>query len=164
MKLHIANFYDAPRNTAVAGEDIAMGAVIAISNVSGARTAMQLTDDDEDLLLPGMYGIAYKVSVESLQVSETLYGVPVDWGSRVVAISEGDLIVQVGRTAIVEYEPSLLHASLDPARAGTLPVVGETLGIKGGLFCKANVTDAIVAPVIGRVFDVLSGKVRVELV
>jgi len=165
MKLHIANFYDAPRHTAVAGEDIALGAVIKISAATnGERKALTVGDSDAAELVAGKYGVAAKVSVDQLQVSESLYGVPTEWGSRVVAIKSGDAIVQVAKGAIIEYDPSLLHDSLNPIAAGNLPVVGEALAIKGGKFCKANVSGAITSPVVGRVFDVLGGKVRIELV
>jgi|NOAtaT_7_FD_contig_51_2529103_length_2017_multi_5_in_0_out_0_2 uncharacterized protein with ACT and thioredoxin-like domain len=165
MKLHIANFYDAPRHTAVAGEDIALGAVIKISaNAAGERKALTVGDSDSAELVDGKWGVAAKVSVDQLQVSESLFGVPTEWGSRVVAIKSGDAIVQVAKGAIIEYDPSLLHTSLNPAASGALPVVGEALAIKGGKFCKANVSGAITSPVVGRVFDVLGGKVRIELV
>lgn len=165
MKLHIANFYDAPRHTAVAGEDIALGAVIKISAAtSGERKAMQLTDADSAQLVKGKYGVALKVSADQYQVSEVVSGVPTEWGSRVVAIKSGDYIVQVAPGAILEYDPSLLHSSLDPANGGALPAVGDALGVKGGKFCTAGTASAITSPVIGRVFDVLGGKVRIELV
>lgn len=166
MKLHIANLYDAPRLTAVAGEAIAIGAVIKITgaNADGERLAMTVADADSALLVKGNYGVAVKVSADDLQVSESLYGVPTEWGSRVVAIASGDAIAQVGPGAIIEYDPSLLHNSLNPAASGALPAVGEALAIKGGKFCKANVASAITSPVVGRVFDVLGGKVRIELV
>lgn len=165
MKLHIANFYDAPRHTAFAGEAIALGAVIKIDQgAAGERRALQLTDADSAQLVAGKYGVAVKVSADDLQVSESLYGVPSEWGSRIVAISSGDAIVQVGKGAIIEYDPSLLHASLDPANGGALPTVGTALAVKGGKFCTAATASAITSPVVGRVFDVLGGKVRIELV
>lgn len=165
MKLHIANFYDAPRHTAFAGEDIDLGAVIKISaSAAGERMAMQVTDSDSAELVAGKYGVAVKVSVDQLQVSETLYGVPAEWGSRVVEIKSGDAIVQVGKGAIIEYDPSLLHDSLNPAEGGTLPAIGAALGVKGGKFSTAATSGAIASPVVGRVFDVLGGKVRIELV
>jgi hypothetical protein len=165
MKLHIANFMDATRHTAVAGEDIALGAVIKIgTNAAGERLALTVADADAALLVAGKYGVAFKVSVDQLQVTESLYGVPSEWGSRVVAIKSGDAIVQAAPGAIIEYDPTLLHDSLNPAASGALPIVGEALAIKGGKFCKANVASAITSPVVGRVFDVLGGKVRIELV
>jgi hypothetical protein len=165
MKLHIANFYDAPRHTVLAGQDIAVGAVILVGpGANGMREAVQCTDADEDLLVKGNYGIAFKVSVNPLQVSEVLYGVPLEWGSRMTVINEGDLIGQAAPGAILQYDPSLLHASLDPARGGVLPAVGDALAIKGGLPARANVTDAITEPVVLRCFDVLAGNVRIELV
>jgi hypothetical protein len=166
MKLHIANFYDAPRHTVFAGEDIAVGAVIKLEQGAnaGVRRARQVTDADAALLVKGNYGIAVKVSVNPLQVAKVEYGVPLEWGSRVEAIRTGDYIIQAAPGSILEYDLSLLHSSLDPARAGTLPQVGHALAIKDGLLCRNNVASAITTPVIARVFDMIGGKVRVELV
>jgi hypothetical protein len=164
MLLHIANFYDAPRRTAIAGEAIPLGAVIKLDNAAGERTALVVDDADAAILLPGTYGVAMKVSNQALQVSSS-DGVPADFGTRLTAIATGDAIMEIGRGAIIEYDPSLLHASLDAARSGVAPVAGDALGVKDGLFCKADVVSAIISPVIGRVFEVLgNGKVRVELV
>lgn len=165
MKLHIANFYDAPRHTAIAGAAVDLGAVIKIDQgPAGERRALQVTDADSALLVKGNYGVAVKVSADQLQVSEVVSGVPSDWGSRIVAIASGDAIVQVGPGAIIEYDPSLLHSSLNPSAGGALPTVGTALGLKGGKFCTTGTASAITSPVVGRVFDVLGGKVRIELV
>ena len=165
MKLHIANFYDAPRHTAFAGEDIDVGAVIKISaGPAGERLAHQVTDADAAQLVAGKYGVAAKINTNPLAVSETLYGVPEEWGSRVATIKSGDAIVQVAPGAILEFDPSLLHDSLNPAEGGTLPVVGAALAVKAGKFAAAGTGGAIASPVVARVFDVLGGKVRIELV
>jgi hypothetical protein len=164
MKLHIANFFDAPRHTAFAGEDIDLGAVIAISQgPSGERQAFQLADGEGAKLVAGNYGVALKISPDQLQVVDS-FDVPAAWGTREVTIVSGDAIVQVGRGAILEYDPSLLHSSLDPDRSGNLPAVGAALAVKDGLFCTAATGSAVTSPVVGRVFDVLGGKVRIELV
>lgn len=164
MLLHIANFYEASRRTAIAGGDIALGAVIKLApGVGGERTALQVADGDSALLVSGNYGVAVKVSNDALQVS-TSEGVPADWGTRVVAIKSGDAFVEVAKGAVLEYDPSLLHASLDPARAGALPSVGQALAIKDGKFCAAATGGAIASPVIARVFGLVGSKVRVELV
>lgn len=165
MRLQIANFFDAPRRTAVAGESIPVGAVIKISAATdGSRKAMTLTDSDSAQLVYGKYGVAVKVSALQYQVTQTLFGVPADWGNRIVTISSGDYIVEVGRGAILDYEVALLHDSLNPANGGTLPAAGDALAVKGGLFCAASTNGAITSPVVARVFDVLGGRVRIELV
>lgn len=165
MIIQIANFYDAPRRTAVAGEAIPQGAVIKLTAAAdGQRKAMKLTDSDSALLVFGKYGVAVKISARQYQVTQSLFGVPSDWGSRITTIVSGDQIVEVGRGAILEYDPSLLHDSLNPANGGALPVVGDTMAIKGGLFAAASASGAITSPVVARCFDVLGGRVRIELV
>jgi hypothetical protein len=164
MLLHIANFEDAPRRTATAGSAIPMGAVTVASSVAGVRILNPVANAQAALLVPGNYGVALKVSKLMLQVTSVTGSIPADFGSRLTAIVAGDSIVEVGRGAILEYDVSQLHASLAPTRAGTLPVAGTALAIVGGLFCTVATASAIVTPVIGRVFDVVGGKVRVELV
>lgn len=162
MKLHIANFYDATRHTAVAGEAIDLGAVIKIVNDGGTRKAMTLADADSALLVAGNYGVAYKVNVDPNAVSESTAAAAT--GDRTSPIVSGDLIVQVDRGAILEYDVTLLHDSLNPAEGGALPAAGAALGIKGGLFCTAGTASAITNPVVGRVFDIIGSKVRIQLV
>ncbi len=162
MLLHIANYMDAERRTVKAGEVIAMGQVIKIGNVAGVRTATWVRDAEATSMVQGRVGVAFKVSDDALNVATST--VPVDFaGSRLTTIASGDLMVNVTAGAIMEYDVSLLHSSLDPARAGVLPVAGDALGVKDGLFCRANVASAIISPVFGRVYDLLGGKVRVEL-
>lgn len=164
MLLHIANYADASRRTAIAGEAIALGAVIKLNaNAAGERQALTVADGDAALLVSGNYGVALKVSNQMLQVSAS-DDVPTEFGTRLVEIKSGDAIVEVAKGAVLEYDPSLLHSSLDPARAGALPSVGQALGIKGGLFCTAGTGGAITSPVIGRVFGLVGNKVRIELV
>lgn len=175
MKISIANYYDADRRTAVAGEDIPLGAVIKISagavGVSGSplRKANIVANADAALLVAGNYGVAFKVSGDPLAVTASTVTADSgkDLGSRIVSIKSGDLMVEVRKGAILEYDPGLLHSSLDPARAGTLPTVGQALGVLGGLFATAAATTSgsgITSPVIARVYNTQGGKVRVELV
>lgn len=162
MKLHIANLLDSERYTVKAGEAIALGQVIVINNVAGVRTATYVRDAQASQLVQGKFGVAYKVSDDSLAVRES--AVPADFaGSRVVTIGSGDLMVNVLPGAILEYDLSLLDASLDPARSGTLPTATAALSIKDGKFCAVGVSGAIASPIVGRVYDLLGGKVRVEL-
>jgi hypothetical protein len=161
-KLHIANFFDAPRWTVRAGQDLAEGQVIRIVNQGGERTAVAVANGDSALLVAGNYGVAFKVNVDPLGVDTS--SAPAAFGDRTLNLNSGDYIVQVDRTGILEYDVSLLHSSLDPNRGGALPVAGTALGVVGSLFCTTGTASAITSPVIGRVFDVLGSKVRVILV
>lgn len=161
--LHIANFLDAQRWTVQAGADIALGAVIRIANSGGNRVAFQVADGDAALLVPGNYGVAYKVNADPLAVTSST--APASFGDRVNPPVSGDLIVQVDRGGILEYDVSLLHDSLDPNAGGTLPAAGAALGVKDGLFCAASgVSGAITSPVVGRVFDIIGSRVRIQIV
>ena len=162
MLLHIANYLDATRWTIEAGEAIPIGAVIRVANNAGVRTAYLVDDADAALLVPGNYGVAFKVLADPLGVASST--APASFGDRTVSIAEGDSIVQVDRGGILEYDVSLLHDSLNPNEGGTLPVAGAALGIKDGLFCTAATVDAIVSPVVGRVFDILGSRVRIQVV
>ena len=162
MKLHIANFYDAPRHTAVAGEAIALGAVIKIVNDGGTRKAMTLGNADSALLVAGNNGVAFKVNAQDMAVSESTASAAT--GDRTGPIASGDLIVQVDRGAILEYDVALLHDSLNPNEGGALPAAGAALGVVGGKFCTTGTASAITSPVVGRVFDIIGSKVRIQLV
>lgn len=170
MLIHIANYFDADRRSALAGEDLPLGAVCAVSagtgTAAGNRVLTKVTAAGD--LKPGKFGVAFKVSSDPLQVTSSTVNADshADLGSRVVAIKSGDQIVEVREGAIVEYHPSLLDDSLNPAAAspGTLPAIGDALGIKAGKWCAAGASGAITSPVVGRVYDVVGGKVRVELV
>lgn len=169
MLIHIANYMDSDRRTATAGEDMPLGCVtVHTPDAAGLqRKLMKITSAGD--IKPGRVGIAFKVSADPRQVTSSTVNADsgLDFGTRVVSIKEGDMIVEVRRGAMVEYDVSLLDATLDPARAGVLPVVGEELGIDPAtaLFCKNNKAGAIVAPVLGVVFELRgSKKVVVELV
>lgn len=164
MKLHIANFFDAPRLTVVAGETIALGAVVVLdgTNAAGERIVKTVLNSESAKLVAPNYGVALKVSKEPNAVAEST--TPADWGNRVVNIRSGDLITQVKKGAILEYDVSLLDNSLNPNAGGTLPAAGAALGVLGGKFASAAAGGAITTPVIGRCLDVLAGKVRIELV
>lgn len=164
MLLHIANFADASRRTVTAGSAIALGSIIVASDVNGVRTVNAVADGEAAKLVAGNYGVALKLSKLQLQVTSVIGSIPEDFGSRLTSIKSGDAIVEVAPGAIMEYDVSLLHASLDPARGGALPAAGAALGIKSGLFCTAATAGAITSPVVGRVHEVIGGKVRVELV
>jgi len=160
--LHIANFLDATRWTVTAGANIALGAVIRIANSGGQRIAFQVVDANSALLVPGNYGVAYKVHVDPLAVTSST--APAAFGDRRNEIVSGDLIVQVDRGGIVEYDVSLLHTSLNPNLGGTLPIAGADMAVKNGLFAAVGTSGAIASPVVGRVFDIIGNRVRIQVV
>jgi hypothetical protein len=63
----------------------------------------------------------------------------------------------------VEYPADLLDATLDPARSGTTPKVGDKLEIVGSLPCKAGTASSITSPIVLRVTRVFGTSVVVEL-
>ncbi len=168
MLIHIANYFEADRRSATAGEDMDLGVVtVASPDGTGQRELNKLTTQAE--VKAGKVGIAFKVSADPQQVTASTVNADsnLDFGTRVVSIKEGDQIVEVRQGAMVEYDISLLDDSLNPDEAGTLPVVAQALAINpvNSKFCKADVVGAIVAPVFGIVFEVRgTRKVVVELV
>lgn len=163
MPINIANYFDADRRSAKAGETITMGMVVKVSDWgNGERKLLALTDSDSALLVNGKYGVAYKVSADPQQVASST--APSSLGSRLVTISSGDAVVEVRRGAIIEYSADLLHSSLDPARGGTTPTVGQDLAIKSSQFCTTATGSAITSPIVARVFRVFGTKVLVELI
>ena len=164
MLLHIANYAAAHRLTATAGSDIPLGAVIVASDVGGERRVNGVTNAQGALLVPGNYGVALKVSKLQLQVTSVTGATPEDFGTRLTSIKSGNAIVEVKPGAIMEYDTSLVHSSLDPKRGGALPLAGAALAVHNGLFCTPATAGAITSPVVGRVNEVIGGKIRVEIV
>lgn len=163
MGFHIANYYDAPRYSARAGETMTIGMVVKVSLFgTGERKLMKLLDADSAELVAGKYGVVAKVSGEPNLVDTST--APARLGSRVISIASGDHVVEVRRGAIMEYTADLLHASLNPGSGGATPAVGDALGIKDSLWCTAATGGAITSPVAGRVFRTFGTRVLVELV
>lgn len=162
MLLHVANYFEADRRSAVAGNDLPMGTVCAVTtNAAGDRVLNAVTVVG-DIQKTGAYAIALKVSADPLQVDVT--SVPVELlGNRVVTIKSGDRIVECRRGSIMEYSPTICDASLDPARAGALPIAGDSLGIKAGLPSSLGAGGAIISTVVLRCYNVVNGKIRIEL-
>lgn len=161
MLLHIANFLEADRRTAVAGEDLALGAIVKISeDASGNRKAVKVGANGD--LVAGKIAFAFKVSSDPLQVTAST--VPSELGTRIVTIKSGDFIVEARKGTIMEYDPSLLHASLDPARGGTLPNAGDSIAIHptAALPCAVGTGGALTTVVLA-CYNKVNGKVRVEL-
>lgn len=161
MKLSIANYLDADRRSAIAGEDLALGAIVKVAGNAKNERVLTAVTAQADLQAVGKYAIAFKVSSDPLQVSAST--VPSEMGTRLVSIKSGDHIVECRRGTIMSYDPSLLDASLDPARAGTLPTVGAALAVLNGLPCGAAAVGAITSPVVLRCYDIVNGQVRIEL-
>lgn len=164
MLIHIANYFEADRRSATAGEAMPLGCVTVASADAGGsqRKLMKVTGSGD--IVDGIVGIAFKVSADAEQVTSST--VPSGLGNRIVSIANGDQIVEVRKGAMVEYDVSLLDATLDPARSGVLPVVGEALAIdtSNALFCDATKAGAVTSPVFGRVYELRgSKKVVVEL-
>lgn len=163
MPMNIANYYEAPRYSAKAGETITLGMVVKISDWGdGEQKLLKLANGDSALLVAGKYGVAFKVSSDPYQVDQST--VPSFMGDRHVTISSGDNIINIGRGAIIEYTADLLDASLDPSRSGTTPVVGQDLGIVGSQWCNTSAGSAITSPIVARVFKVFGTNVLVQLV
>lgn len=162
MAFNIANFFEADRRSARAGETMSQGMIVKVSNFgSGERKLMKVGNSDSALLVSGNYAVVCKFSTDPGQVNTST--APSRLGSRITTISSGDHVVEVRRGAIMEYSADLLDASLDPARSGTTPAVGDALEIVGSLWCKVGTGSAITSPIIGRVFRVFGTQVLVEL-
>jgi len=159
MKVHVANYYESSRLSAIAGEAMPVGAVCKITNNGGVRTLLKLLDGDT--ITPGKYCVALKVSADPYQVDSTT--VPTFTGDRTVSISTGDAVVAVTK-AIIEFDASVVHASLDPARGGTLPAPLDVLAVKGGLLCTAATAGANVTGQVFTCYEVLGTKIRVEMI
>jgi hypothetical protein len=162
MKIAIVNYLDADRRTAIAGAQLPLGSICKVAADAKNNRVLTAVTQSSDLQNVGAYAFAFKVSSDPLQVTSST--VPSELGNRIVSIASGDMIVEARRGTIMEYDPSLLDASLDPARAGALPVAGATLAVKNGLPCSVGAASAITTPVVLRCYNVVNGKVRVELV
>lgn len=158
--LHIRNYREANRLTAKAGEVIPVGSIVKVVNDSGLRKAMKLTNADAASLVEGNFGLAFKVSDEPLEVTSST--APAKTGLRVDSIASGDYIV-VATNCFVEFAPSFLDDTLNPAEGGTLPTVGDKLEILDGKLCEAGTATAITTPIIARVYEVVGGLVTVHI-
>lgn len=164
MPIHIANFYEADRRTAVAGENMTQGMVVKIDqSASGERRLYKLLNTDSAELVAANYAVVAKFSVDPDQVESTTAPSPTRDRTTVNVLS-GDMVVEVRRGSIIEFSADLLHSSLDPARSGATPAATDTLAIKDSLFCKTDVASAITSPVVARVYKVYGTAVLVELV
>lgn len=160
MPINIANYFEADRRSAKAGETLDMGMVVKVSDWgNGERKLLKVTSSGD--LVAENYAVVYKVSAEPYQVTTST--VASQFGSRITTISSGDSVVEVRRGAIIEYSADLLDASLDPARGGVTPKVTDALGVVNARFCAASAGSAINTPMIANVFRVFGTKVLIEL-
>lgn len=158
MKLHIANFEDADRRTATALEAMVEGNVVYASGVPGGKRCLNKVTVTGNLKV-GAWGVVAKFSDQALAVSDSTASVT-DFGSRLITIVSGDLVVEVRRGAILEYSTDLLHPSITALNVSP----GEELGILNAQWCKAATGSAIVSPVAGKIYGVRNGQIQIELV
>jgi hypothetical protein len=158
---NIANFYDADRRSAKAGETLVNWQLVKVSDYGdGQRKLMSLLDADAAQVTAGKFAVVAKFTAEPNLVQSST--VPARLGSRMVAIAAGDDVVEVKKGAIIEYAMSELDASLDTARAGTAPAVEDVLHAKSGLFCKVGTVGAL-AQTVGTVYKVFGTKVLIKV-
>jgi hypothetical protein len=161
--IHVQNFYECDRLSAVAGETMSTGMVVKVSdNTKGERKLLKLLDADTPVL--GKYAIVTKELVDPFEViSSTATS---DTGIRTVSIASGDAVLELRRGVKVLMSLDLFDASLDPARSGTLPAVGDQLKVKGSLLCSSGTAGAV-ATLIAEVLRVYgsgsTAQVAVEL-
>lgn len=159
MAFNIANFFDAPRFSARAGETMDHGNVVKVLDWgNGERKLMKLANSDAASLSGDKYAVVTKFSTDANQVQSST--APSRLGSRIVTISSGDHVVEIRKGAILEYSTDLLHASI----VSTPPVVGDGLTVKDSLFCIAGTAGQASAQVVGRVFRIFGTKYLIELV
>lgn len=153
----IANFWEADRRTARAGESMQQGAVVAVSDWGdGQHKLMKLTTGFSGAA--GQYGVAYKVGTEPNQVESSTANTTL-LGTRSITIVSGDYVVEVRPRAILEYSQDLMHSSM-----ATFQGVGTALGVLAGQWCTSATGSAVTAPVIGRVYRYFgTARVLVEL-
>lgn len=167
--LHIANFFECDRTSAVAGETMTPGMIVkASADATGQRKLLKLLDADSASLVAGLYAIVTKEAVDADEVETTTANTSVS-GNRVVSISSGDAVLELRRGVKIEVSPDLLHSSLDPSQGGTLPAAGDSLFIKSSTFCKnSGVAGSISSPIVARCFRTFgsgsTAKVVIELV
>lgn len=165
--LHIANYFDCDRLSAVAGEAMTPGMIVKVTgNAAGERKLMKLLDADSAQVVAGKYAVVTKEMIDRDEVESSTAAS--DTGSRIVSIASGDAVLELRKGTKIEYSPDLLDDSLNPGASGALPGVGDALAIKGSKWCASGTGGAIATPVAGRVLRVFgsgtTAKVVIELV
>ena len=139
MPLHVANFYECDRISAVAAAGLTVGMVVTVTDDgAGQRLLTQMANGAA--IVKGCYAIVAKELVDPYEVVAST--ATADTGFRTVSINAGDNVLELRRGVKAEYSPDMFDASLDPARSGTLPTVGQQLGVKNGLWCTTTVATA----------------------
>jgi hypothetical protein len=169
-RLHVANYQEARRYTAIANATLQLGEIIKIvaGATAGTRYAARSTAVG-DVQKTTLWGVVMKISSDAQQVASTTASAAT--GDRTVTIASGDAVVQVGAGAVIEYHQALLHDSLDPDRGGVTPLVGDSLGIAtSGSLCRwttaasTSYTNVGTTIHVGRVFRTFGKKVLIQLV
>lgn len=161
---HITNMKYADLGTGVAAATIVQGQIcIVTDNGAGKRLLTVAADTDDALVLAGNYAVAMKFTTDAAEVQSSTASAAT--GSRLATIAADDLVLEVRRGAKIEYTAAELGASLDAARGGATPTVGQALGVSGGYWATAAAATSagIATPVIGRVNAVFGTTVRIEL-
>lgn len=154
----IANFYDAPRTSARAGETLTHGMVVKVLDWgNGERKLMKAGTGDAAYMSGGKYAVVTKYSTDPNQVNSST--APSRLGSRITTISSGDHVVEIGSGAIMEYSKDLLDASLQSGAVN----VGDDLTVKDGLFCDSGTSGQVSGTVVGQVFRVFGERVLIKL-
>ena len=135
--LWIANWQDADRRSATAGEAMDPGMVVKVSaDADGGRFLMKMGDGDDAQVTAKKYAVVFKVSAKADTVETTT--VPAALGSRLLTIVSGDAVIEVRKGAIIEYSADLLDDSLNPDEGGSLPSAGDALEIKGSKWAEVG--------------------------
>lgn len=163
-QIHIANFFECDRLSAIAFESMDPGMIVKVSdNLKGERRLLKLADGDAAELVAGKYAIVTKELLDANEVTVTTASAAS--GVRTVSIVSGDAVLELRRGVAVEYPADMLHSSLDPARGGVTPAAGDAVHIKSSLPCRnTGVASAITSPVVLRVLRVHGTAVVLELV
>lgn len=167
MLMTVRNWTEAPRYSATyAASETAIlqvGSVVKIVDDGTGNRRMELfsVSGDSAFLKPSRFGLAYKVSTDPYQATRTT--APDFTGIRLVQIYPGDSALVVYGESIVDLDPSILDATLDPSRSGVLPAVGDVIGVNpvNGLLCKNNLTGAIISPVAFVTYLVQNGQISI---
>lgn len=159
MAVNIANYFEADRISAAAGEAMSVGMVVSLENVAGQRKLMKV--DAAGDLVPGKYGVVMKFSVDPRAVDSST--TPAEWGTRLTSIANLDDVVLVGAGAYIQFDAADLDASLDAGRGGAYPAVGDRLGVKAAKFSTMGAASAIITPTVARVYEVAGTLITVKI-
>jgi hypothetical protein len=160
--LHIANYFECDRVSAVANSALVIGSVCKVTDDGkGQRLLTPLTATGD--LVKGKYCIVTKESVDPFEVTDSTIPATLA-GNRIVTIASGDNVLELRRGVKVEYSADLLDDSLNPANGGATPLVGDQLAIKGSKWAASGASGVVGSSAgTGEVFRVFGTHVIVEL-